>query len=198
MTAAVLVNAAAIGMLLARAAGDAEVQARMSTGPGAEQASPARCGIDSSGPLTQSELGRWAGVAAAMAPVRTIDAPTTVLQVERLDLARLLERALAGARTSPTTVSPTAPEVAERLWEACVTFRPVAAQCAASVRALHLQGQLYLAGRQLPGYLFTRRPDLVSARLTDQLVPAPSVVARRLEAHLHAIASAQPSAGSAA
>lgn len=131
--------------------------------------------------------------------MRTPDAPTTVLQVERLDLARLLERALARRSTGTWSPSPTVEVVAGRLTQACVSYRAVATSCASSIRMMHEQGLLFLAGRHLPKYLIARHQGLVSARLDDLLVPAPTVVARRLEAQLHAISAAvQPSEGSVA
>jgi hypothetical protein len=197
MSSTVLINAAAIGMLLARAALQAEQRS--------EEGIPARPSALSAfagsrrapvASVTQSDLECWAAVAATLAPVRTPDVAMSVLQIERLDLARLLERALArrGGPTDATSPDP----LAERLTAASRSYRQVAGPCAASVEVLHAQGLIYLVGRLVPRDLITRHQSLVAARLGDRLVAAPAIVARRLEDQLNAISQAPPHEGSAA
>jgi hypothetical protein len=56
-----------------------------------------------------------------------------------------------------------------------------------ALRTAHERGEVYLLGRALPNEALARRPDLLQAKLAGQIVVAPTVVVRRLEAALRAI-----------
>lgn len=202
VSAAVLINVAAIGMLLARAAGHAHT-----TGAPGGSGPADRAALAAGADAAQRQLQAWSGVAAQVGPLRSPDGPT-ILQVERLDLARLAERALGaqydvparGSRQRQHDHSPAAAHPAERvpaqvgrhLLDACQDFAQVAAPCARSVRRLQQQGRLYMVGRAVPREVLARRPDLLAARLADRIVAAPTSVARRLESQLHAVAAVAP------
>jgi hypothetical protein len=163
ITAAVLMNVAAIGLQLARAWARYEMEQHK---------------------VPHATLALWAEVAAQTTSVRTADPARTVLQMERLDLARTLERceSRSGRWRHRTTE-----EKAEALRQACLDYARVATTCARAVRSLSKDGALYVTGTSLPGGLITRRPDLIGHKLGDRILPAPPLVARRLEATLHRI-----------
>lgn len=202
VSAAVLINVAGIGTLLARAAEHAHTAGALGGADAADRAARA-AGADAA----QRQLQAWSGVAAHVGPLRSPDGPT-ILQVERLDLARLAERALgaqydlgarrdrqhdhsrhcADAHEAERVPAP----VGRHLLDACLEFAQVAEPCARSVRRLQQQGRLYMVGRAVPREVLARRPDLLAARLSDRIVAAPTSVARRLESQLHAVAASSP------
>lgn len=167
ITAAVLMNVAAIGMQLTRAWAQVE---------------------EPDSPEPQNALGLWAEASAQLTVVRTPDPARTVLQVERLELARLLERCESSTGRWPHRARE---DKAVALREACSEYERVAAICAKAVRHLSRSGDLYVTGNSLPGELISRRPDLIAHKLSDTVLPAPPLVARRLEATLHRIGAGQ-------
>jgi hypothetical protein len=52
----------------------------------------------------------------------------------------------------------------------------------------HERGDLLLLGRAIPTEALSRRPDLLQARLTGQVVPAPTAVLTQLECAYRAAA----------
>ena len=165
ITAAVLMNVAAIGMQLTRAWAQFEDP-------------------EDPGPLSHLEL--WADAAAQLTTVRTPDSGRTVLQLERLELARLLVRCEgAGGRG----LQRTSEEKAAALRAVCAEYGRVATLCAKAVRHLSRSSDLYVTGDSVPGEVISRRPDLISHKLSGGVLPAPPLVSRRLEATLHRIAA---------
>jgi hypothetical protein len=66
-------------------------------------------------------------------------------------------------------------------------FSEVAAHNAAALRSAQDRGDLLLVGRAIPTEALPRRPDLLEARLTDQVIPAPTAVIGQLESCYRAI-----------
>ena len=62
------------------------------------------------------------------------------------------------------------------------SFGDVAVHNVRAVRGAQERGDLLLLGRAIPSDILARRPDLVGARLADQVIPAPTATVRRLEA----------------
>ena len=80
------------------------------------------------------------------------------------------------------------PEVGWALSRIAESFTEVAAHNAVALRAAQERGDLLLLGRAIPTDALPRRPDLLAARLTDQVIPAPTAVVARLESAYRAIA----------
>lgn len=178
--APVLANTAAMGMMLHRAASMAQSRAAQDRAgrpvPGHRNAAAAEA----------AQQARWAAVAQRIAAIRTAHPPLTVMQIERLDLARLLAHASSPA--SGTSIV----EVAVRLTAAAEGYDEVAALHVRAIAAVQERGELYVVGRALTHDLLTRRPDLLHAKLTDRIVPVPTVVFRKLEDAYRAVADGRP------
>ncbi|HYN55833.1 MAG TPA: hypothetical protein VES03_01425 [Motilibacterales bacterium] len=124
----------------------------------------------------------WQDVAGQVRELRTPHASAHPIQIERLDIDRLLSRAVpSGARL-------TRPEVGWALSRIAGAFTEIAAQNARALRTAHDRGDLLLVGRAIPTEALPRRPDLLEARLRDQVIPAPTVVVTRLESTYRALA----------
>ena len=124
----------------------------------------------------------WREVAARVRALRTPHPRAHPIQIERLDIDRLLSRAV------PSGVPLSRPDVGWSLSRIADDFSEVAAHNAAALRAAQDRGDLLLVGRAIPTEALPRRPDLLAARLTDQVIPAPTAVIGRLEACYRAIA----------
>jgi hypothetical protein len=122
-------------------------------------------------------------VAAQVRALRTPHPSTHPIQIERLDIDRLLRRA------APSGLPLTRPEVGWSLSRLADSFAEVAGHNAGALRAAQDAGDLLLVGRAIPTEALPRRPDLLEARLTDQVIPAPTTVITRLEASYRAIAT---------
>ena len=70
-------------------------------------------------------------------------------------------------------------------------FSQIAAFHAESIRSAHERGDLLLMGRAVPTEALPRRPELLEARLSDRVIPAPSHTITQLEAAYRAIAEHQ-------
>lgn len=125
---------------------------------------------------------QWREVAEQVRALRTPHPRAHPIQVERLDIDRLLGRA------APSVVPLSRPRVGWALSRIAESFTEVAAHNAVALRAAQERGDLLLLGRAIPTDALPRRPDLLTARLTDQVIPAPTVVVARLESAYTSIA----------
>ena len=169
--ATVHTNFAAIGRSLHRAAHAAHeaLASRAADAPARERhlAAMARA---------QAGAARWQEVFDQLRALRTPHTSTHPIQIERLDIDRLLSRA------APSGVLLFRPEVAWTLSRIAESFGDVAVHNVRAVRGAQERGDLLLLGRAIPSDILARRPDLVVARLADQVIPAPTATVRRLEA----------------
>ena len=190
-SAPALANLATIGVMVNRAAGDlldeAVARSRPGDPPGAD---PELDRIEAAASRARAAAAHWSVVAGLVADLRSPHPPTSALQIERLDLSRLLEDARRTAR------GPRLHGIAEALGQQAERLSEVAAMNRRATLAAHERGELYVLGRALPQESLARRPDLLEAKLTGRVVPAPAAVLRRLEeAHQALIdATAAPSA----
>jgi hypothetical protein len=170
-------NLAAIGIALHRAAANAHRSLAQGSANG-----PTRDRHLDAADRAQVVESRWREVAAQVRALRTPHPSTHPIQIERLDIDRLLSRA------APSGLPLSRPEVGWSLSRIADSFSEVAIFNAGAVRAAQERGDLLLVGRAIPTEALPRRPDLLEARLTDQLIPAPTTVITRLEASYRAIA----------
>jgi hypothetical protein len=182
-----LANFAAIGVLVNRVAADAVEQAPLGRGHASSTGSGG--GRDSADRARRAlaALGHWSAVLGILADVRTPHPPTSALQIERLDLAQLLQEALRSASgPTPSAVAGHTdlvrdPDLVEDLDLIAARYAEVAEMNLRAVRRAHERGELYVVGRAMPPDALVRRPDLVDAKLKGRLVPAPALIIQRLE-----------------
>ena len=170
-------NLAAIGIALNRAA----AHAHRSLAHGAPLSETRAHHLEAAVRAEEAE-SRWREIASQVRALRTPHPSAHPIQIERLDIDRLLSRAVPGG------VPLARPEVGWSLSRIADSFSDVAAHNAAALRAAHDRGDLHLVGRAIPTEALPRRPDLLEARLTDQVIPAPTTVITRLESSYRAIA----------
>ncbi len=123
----------------------------------------------------ESAGSAWRFVAEQLRDLRTPHPGRHPIQVERLEIDRLL------ARVATDASGGTRPEIAWTLGRFAASFAEIAEL---NLRALHQgyeRGDLLLLGRAIPTEALSRRPDLLQARLTDQVIPAPTAVFTKLE-----------------
>ena len=140
-----------------------------------------RAMLEESARHRRSAHARWCTVAARVDPLRTPHPPTTALQIERLDLARLVDDVLLDAHGQRSRA------VAEGLSRLAGRYDEVAELNLRGFRAAHKRGEVHALGQALPPEALVRRPDLLEAKLTRRLVPAPEALTRRLEAAYEAL-----------
>jgi hypothetical protein len=140
------------------------------------------------GAAARAEEGeaRWRAVAEQVRALRTPHPSAHPIQIERLDIDRLL------SRVAPSGVPLSRPEVGWALSRIASQFTTIAELNADALSAAHDRGDLLLLGRAIPTSALGRRPDLLEARLTDQVIPAPSAVVAALVANYRAIARVAP------
>jgi hypothetical protein len=191
----ILANTAAIGVMLAsatarahRASTDLLEPAHTRGSEGSDQARPdpdhhAEATGPETGAATADLLAqRWSDVARLVADLRSAHPSLTAIQVDRVDLARLLDQLMMHA------TGPGAPSIAESLSESLQMYAEVARHLAVAVHRAHGRGEIYLRGRALPANALPRRPELLEAKLADRPVPLPTSMIRELEdayAELH-------------
>jgi hypothetical protein len=175
----ILANTAAIGVAIARAA--AREHRRAATHHGIADSQVAEH-LDAA-EAADIAAERWAEVARQVADLRSAHPSATTIQVERVDIARLLDQA---ARNAP---QPGEPPVADGLTAALRRYAEVAEHLSAATRAAHERGEVYLRGRALPTHFLAGNDDLIEAKLADRPVPVPTVLMHRLES---AYAGLQP------
>ncbi|MCU0263299.1 MAG: hypothetical protein MUF09_06425 [Candidatus Nanopelagicales bacterium] len=170
-------NMAAIGIAVHRAAARAHRSL-------AEQAGPDQTRDRHRDAAARAAAGeaRWRAVAEQVRALRTPHPSTHPIQIERLDIDRLLRRA------APPGVPLSRPEVGWALSRIAESFATIAALNATALSAAHDRGDLLLLGRAIPTEALGRRPDLLAARLTDQVIPAPSAVITSLLATYRTLA----------
>ena len=170
-------NLAAIGVALHRAAAHAH-QSLAERAPN----SCARQRHVEAASRAQEAQAQWREVAGQVRALRTPHPQAHPIQIERLDIDRLLSRAAPGG------IPLSRPEVGWALSRIAESFTEVAAHNAAALTAAQDRGDLLLIGRAIPTGALPRRPDLLEARLTDQVIPAPTGVVATLVANYRAIA----------
>ncbi len=134
--------------------------------------------------LAAAGEARWRTVADQVRTLRTAHPSAHPIQIERLDIDRLLGRA------APSGVPLSRPEVGWALSRIADSFAEIAEHNSRALRAAHERGDLLLVGRAIPAELLPRRPDLLAARLADQVIPAPTATIIRLESSYLALTRA--------
>ncbi len=137
--------------------------------------------LDAAARAEEGEL-RWREVADQVRALRTPHPSAHPIQIERLDIDRLLSRAV------PSGVPLSRAEVGWSLSRIADSYSEVATHNAAALRTAQDRGDLLLIGRAIPTEALPRRPDLLEARLTDQVIPAPTTVITRLESSYRTLA----------
>jgi hypothetical protein len=169
-------NLAAIAISLHRAAANAHRSMAEHAPPG-----PARTRHLKAATRAEKAQLRWRDVAAHVQALRTPHPGAHPIQIERLDIERLL------SRVAPSGLPQSKPEVGWALSRIAESFVEVAEHNAVALRAAQDRGDLLLVGRAIPTEALSRRPDLLTARLTDQVIPAPTAMITRLESSYRAI-----------
>lgn len=170
-------NMAVIAVLVNQAAASAHRAVRDELPPGLTRSR--HC--DAEARATADEA-LWQQVADQVRRLRTPHRAAHAIQVERLDIHGLLGRVV------PTGDAQALPEVAWELTRIAGSFTEIAALCAQGLRIAHERGDILLVGRAIPTEALPRRPDLLRARLCDEVIPAPSLTIDRLELTYRALA----------
>jgi hypothetical protein len=173
--APILANVAAIGVALAQAAEAAHIRAGGAAEPDGEREGHLEAAAQAS-----RYRSLWQAAATHIEPLRTPHPATSAVQLHRAELTRELARL---ASVPAEELVPTA----RALSRACRDYCDLAELGQRALRTAHERGELHLLGRALPNEALTRRPDLLHAKLTGQVVPAPTVAVRRIEAAYRAI-----------
>ncbi len=134
----------------------------------------------------ESAGSAWRFVAEQLRDLRTPHPGSHPIQIERLEIERLLDRVATDAAAS------TRPEIAWTLGRLAASFAEIADLNRRALRDGYERGDLLLLGRAIPTEALSRRPDLLQARLTDQVVPAPAAVFTQLEGAYRAAAGGAP------
>ena len=165
----VLANTAAIGVMLATATEKAHRD--RSAGVGAPMDRDQHLKAEAAARATR----RWSEVARQVANLRSAHPSANPIQVERIDIARLLDQVAVTER------APGAPSPADALTAALDSYGRVAQHLTLAVRRAQEKGEIFIRGRAVPTEVLSRRPDLLEAKLADRVVETPSTVVRRLE-----------------
>lgn len=167
--AAVHTNTALIATAVHGAAAAAHERAAIAGPAGASRRRHLQARADA-----QRGLDNWKHVAAHVRCLRTPHPVTHPIQVERLDIERLIGRVL------PVRASPMPGQIAWELSRIARLFDEVATYCVQTIRLDHEHGQVLLVGRAIPTEALPRRPDLLHARLHDRVVVVPPISMNRL------------------
>jgi hypothetical protein len=170
-------NLAAIGVALHHAAAQAH-QSLAETAPNGTVRQRHRAAAG----RAQEARAQWREVAGQVRALRTPHPQAHPIQIERLDIDRLLSRAAPGG------IPLSRPEVGWSLSRIAESFTEIAEHNANALSAAQDRGDLLLIGRAIPTGALPRRPDLLEARLADQVIPAPTAVVATLVANYRAIA----------
>jgi hypothetical protein len=170
----ILANFAAIGVLLASATDHAHRLAAEHSDSADELGRPALVRSDAARLLAQ----RWSALARLMADLRSAHPSMTAIQVERVDLARLLAEVRRRAHNGG------AREIADGLWSSLQAYTEVARHLGVALWAAHDRGEVYVRGRALPAHVLPRSSDLLEAKLADRPVPMPAIMLREVESAL--------------
>lgn len=169
----ILANTAAIGVLLASATAQ-------TTRLALDQAAQPATGLDLPATLMRAEAAelasqRWSDVSRLVGDLRSAHPSTTAIQVERVDLARLLAQVTRRARNGGSQ------EIADGLWAALQAYTDVAHHLGEALRAASIRGEVYVRGRALPAHVLPRSSDLLEAKLADRPVTIPESMLRPVE-----------------
>ncbi len=134
----------------------------------------------------ESAGSAWRFVAEQLRDLRTPHPGSHPIQIERLEIDRLL----AGVATDAG--AGTRPEIAWTLGRLAASFAEIADLSRRALQGGYERGDLLLLGRAIPTEALSRRPDLLQARLTDQVVQAPTAVFTQLECAYRAAAGDAP------
>jgi hypothetical protein len=170
----VLMNLAVVGVMLNRAA--ALVAQR------AACARPADPTLAAAAATARESALAWRRAAAAIAPLRSAHPATTAVQVDRLDLQRLLDQVTTGR------LQPEAAETAGTLARLGQSYAEVAQHMAEALTQAQATGEVLLDGRALAHEALARHPELIDAKLRGWAVPSPTAPITRAEAALRAVA----------
>ena len=174
-------NIAAIGIALNRAAATAHRQEAHRARQGSARARH----LDAAA-RAESAGSAWRFVAEQLRDLRTPHPGTHPIQIERLEIDQLLAMVAADAGEG------TRPEIVWTLGRLAASFAEIADLNRRALQDGYERGDLLLLGRAIPTEALSRRPDLLQARLTDQVVPAPTAVFTQLEAAYRAAAGGAP------
>jgi len=166
----VLGNMAAIATTVHHRAAAAH-RSQAGTEPGTRTAS---LHLDTAAGL-EEQAHLWEDVSEHVRALRSPHSATHPIQIARLDIVRML------ARVSTTPPGLTA-DTCWGLSRIASIFSQIAAFHAESIRSAHERGDLLLMGRAVPTEALPRRPDLLEARLSNRVIPAPSHTITQLEA----------------
>jgi hypothetical protein len=175
----IVANLTAIGVMLARAA----CLAGQCAAAGADGTAAAR--YRAAAVRGRATEEGWRRAAAAVSPLRSAHPATTSIQVERLELKRLVDRVTGSGGGTVDW-----PHVAEVLLRVSREYEVVAGHLAEALAGAHARGDVLLDGRALPHESLARRPDLLQAKLRGWVVPAPTAAVGRAEAALRDLVSA--------
>lgn len=164
-------NMAAIGVAVHHAAAEAHRSLASSLPVGPEQQQHVRAEA-----RARTGLSRWQSVADHVRSLRSAHPATHPIQLERLDIQRLLGRLVPSGRAV------TSSQVGWELSRLADSFAEIADSNAQAIRAAHERGDLLLLGSAIPQEALPRRPDLLRARLSDEVIPAPALTIGQLEA----------------
>lgn len=173
----VVANLAAIGVLLHQAASEARRGERAAPEHGPVAAAP----VALPSPSQRTGTEAWREVGRAAEPLRSPHPAQTAVQVERLDVRRLLERLVPAEDARRGSVNQA---TVQALADLAAEFDLMAPDLLRAVRGAAGRNELYVRGRALTNDLLPRSPELLEAKLRDGIAPAPTAMLRRLEAAL--------------
>lgn len=172
----VLRNLAATGLGLSRAAAQSSRDA-MKALPRGPRSGDLRIAADCAAQRSEA----WRIVAGHVAALRTPDSTRHSIQIERIQIERLLKQVTRAEAATPL------PSTAEDLVRLTLEFDEVARLNALALRKAHSRGDVLIAGRAVPRELLAERDDLLRARLTNIAVRAPQMSVRRIERAYRAV-----------
>lgn len=172
----VLRNLAATGAALGQAAAQASRAAAKAL-PRGSRRDDLRAAAN--GAAQRSEA--WRAVAEQIAALRTPHPANHSIQIERIQIERLLRCVTTTGAATPL------PATGEELVRLVYCFDDVARFNALGLRRAHSKGDVLIAGRALPREALEQRDDLLRARLANTSVRAPRMSVRRVERAYRAI-----------
>ncbi|MGV1006900.1 MAG: hypothetical protein ACOYEV_19520 [Candidatus Nanopelagicales bacterium] len=179
-SAQALRNLAAIGVALNTAAVNANRGAATIAPPG-----PERENLTAAAAGATRAADAWHHTAQAITYLRTADPLNPLIELERMRISQLLAQT-----TAPTSTTPSL-QAGPALTRIAAAYDQVAGWNAHSLRASHESGQLHLAGAGIPRKLASKYPAAAQAKLSNQLVLAPTSVIRRADRAYHSITRAR-------
>ncbi|MGB8021768.1 MAG: hypothetical protein WCF04_11120, partial [Candidatus Nanopelagicales bacterium] len=123
----------------------------------------------------------WRVVAEQIAALRTPHPANHSIQMERIQIERILRHVTTTGAATPM------PATAEALVRLVHCFDDIARYNVLGLRGAHSRGDVLIAGRAVPREVIAQRDDLLRARLTDTAVRAPRMSVRRVERAYRAV-----------